>query len=232
MSRSRRQFLSQTAGLGLVIVCGKTAVSAAESGEDLEESPVPAGEDLMREHGVLNRILLIYEAALARLPQAGEDVAEVVHEAGTIVRSFVEDYHAKLEENYIFPVLEKHQRLTDVVAVLREQHDVGRKVTDRILKVTEAPAWRQSENRRSFARACRAFIRMYRPHESREDTEVFPALHHILSAKELAELGERFEEEEERLFGSGGFEKVVARVGKLEARVGINDLRQFTAQLD
>ncbi|HQR66718.1 MAG TPA: twin-arginine translocation signal domain-containing protein [Thermoanaerobaculia bacterium] len=41
-------------------------------------------------------------------------------------------------------------------------------------------------------------------------------------------LGEAFEKEEHRLFGSDGFEKVVAEVAGLESRLGIADLATFT----
>ena len=49
------------------------------------------------------------------------------------------------------------------------------------------------EDRKKAASVIRQFNRMYAPHEAREDTVLFPALHQVLSAKELASLGEQFE---------------------------------------
>ena len=72
---------------------------------------------------------------------------------------------------------------------------------------------------------------MYRPHEAREDTVLFPALHKILSAKQLDDLGEKFEKEEDRLFGDEGFEKNVAKVAAIEKQLGIYDLAQFTPKV-
>jgi hypothetical protein len=40
-----------------------------------------------------------------------------------------------------------------------------------------------------------------RPHEAREDTVLFPALHRLVTPKQLKDLGEQFEKEEDRLFG-------------------------------
>ena len=77
--------------------------------------------------------------------------------------------------------------------------------------------------------ACEAFIRMYRPHAAREDTVLFPALRKILSAKQLDELGDKFEDEENRRFGAEGFEKIVEQVAAIERELGIYDLGQFTA---
>jgi len=79
-----------------------------------------------------------------------------------------------------------------------------------------------------MVRAIRSFIRMYRPHEAREDTVLFPALHKIVSAKKLEELGEKFEKEEDRLFGEEGFEKTVDQVAAIEKQLGIYDLSKFT----
>ena len=75
----------------------------------------------------------------------------------------------------------------------------------------------------------RSFITMYRPHEAREDTVLFPALHQVLSTKQLKDLGEQFEKEEDRLFGDEGFEKTVDQVAAIEKQLGIYDLAQFTA---
>ena len=155
----------------------------------------------MREHGVLNRILLIYEEGLRRL-RAKEDVPpDVFHKPALFVRKFVEDYHEKLEENFIFPEFEKQKKLVELVKVLREQHQAGRRVTDVILRSAVADQFGKEDARKQVVRSCEAFIRMYRPHEAREDTVLFPALHKIVPPKQLKDLGEQFEKEEDRLFG-------------------------------
>jgi hypothetical protein len=69
---------------------------------------------------------------------------------------------------------------------------------------------------------------MYRPHEAREDTVLFPALHQIMTPKQLDALGDKFEEEENRLFGKEGFEKTVDQVAEIEKQLGIYDLAKFT----
>src|SRR5207247_3884358 len=96
--------------------------------KDKPEEGVGAAEDLMREHGVLNRVLLIYEEGLRRLRAKEEVTPEVFHRSATLVRKFVEEYHEKLEENFIFPEFEKQKKLVDLVKVLRDQHQAGRNV--------------------------------------------------------------------------------------------------------
>lgn len=69
---------------------------------------------------------------------------------------------------------------------------------------------------------------MYRPHESREDTILFPAFRKIVSRSEYDSLGEEFEKNEHRLFGSDGFETMVNKVAPIEKQLGIYELSQFT----
>jgi hemerythrin-like domain-containing protein len=69
---------------------------------------------------------------------------------------------------------------------------------------------------------------MYRPHEAREDTVLFPALRQIVSKQEFDALGEDFEDKEHQLFGEDGFEKIVDRIASIEKTLGVYELSQFT----
>ncbi len=231
MASERRHFLTATVALGigsLIPVRGDADDEVQNSNAKKSAEDIGATEDLMREHGVLNRILLIYEEGMRRL-QAKQDVPpEVFHKPALLVRRFVEDYHEKLEENFIFPEFEQKKKLVELVKVLRNQHDAGRCETDVILRTAVPDQFRKEDARKELADSCRAFIRMYRPHEAREDTVLFPALHQIMTPKQLKELGERFEEQEDKLFGEEGFEKTVDQVAAIEKQLGIYDLSQFT----
>jgi hemerythrin-like domain-containing protein len=236
MAEDRRRFLTRTAALsvaGLPLLGGPVLPEGTKADKDKEKKgdEVGAVEDLMREHGVLNRVLLVYEEALRRLG-AREDVPpDVFHKTATLVRKFVEDYHERLEEKFIFPELEKRKKLPELTAVLRKQHQAGRVVTDVILRQAAPARFRTAEGRTELIQATRAFIRMYRPHEAREDTVLFPAVHKIVPAKRLDELGEQFEKEEDRLFGDEGFEKTVDQVAGIEKQLGIYDLNLFTPKV-
>jgi hemerythrin-like domain-containing protein len=225
---SRRGFLQSAAAAGLTVTTTGLAPALADDKKGADEEEVGATEDLMREHGVLNRVLLVYEEGIRRL-RAKEDIPpDVFRATATLVRKFVEDYHERLEENFIFPAFEKHQKHADLVKVLRKQHEAGRGLTDVILREAAPDRFKKDDGRQAIVAACASFIRMYRPHEAREDTVLFPALRKVLPAKEIKELGERFEKEEDKLFGEGGFEKTVEQVAGIEKQLGIYDLDQFT----
>jgi hemerythrin-like domain-containing protein len=229
----RRRFLQALASTTPLVLAGgfprlmeaqdKTSRGPAGPGED-----VSPAEDLMREHGVLRRILLIYTDSARRL-EAGQDVtAEVFTSSAGIVRSFIEDYHEKLEEDFLFPRFRRAKRLVDLVDVLQEQHRAGRRLTEGTIRLAASLAQGRPEGRRSLAETLRQFIRMYEPHAAREDTVLFPALHEILTAAEYDRLGDDFEAKEHELFGAEGFEKMVDRVAAVEKSLGLYDLGQFT----
>jgi hemerythrin-like domain-containing protein len=233
MSIDRRRFLATSTPFSLIAagaapawISGRALAREAPKKEEPEEE-ISAPEDLMREHGALNRILLVYEEVARRI-RAGQPVApDIIHRPAEIARKFVEDYHERLEEQFIFPEFEKHKNLTELVAVLRQQHDAGRRVTDRLLQATQGNNFGDAA-RRAALEACDAYVRMYRPHEAREDTVLFPALYELLGSDRVRELGKLFEEEEQRRLGEGGFAKTVAQIADIEKQLGIYDLAQFT----
>ena len=69
---------------------------------------------------------------------------------------------------------------------------------------------------------------MYAAHAAWEDTELFPVFRALFTEAQLDELGERFEEQEHKLLGGGGFEGSLKEVGDLETALGIHDLAAFT----
>ena len=226
----RREFLKGAAlGAGLLALRAsadeKKPAKPGAAGDDEDVSPA---EDLMREHGVLKRVFLVYREALRRLEGAAELPPEPVAEAADVIRTFIEDYHEKLEEEFLFPRFRKAKKEVGLVDVLQAQHAAGRRLTDATLRLAKGGAPRSVEERRAWADPLAAFVRMYEPHEAREDTILFPAFRRIVSAHEWDALGDDFEKREHQLFGGDGFEKMVDRVASIEKRLGIYDLSQFT----
>ena len=204
------------------------AFALPEKKEEAKAEEISPAEDLMREHGALNRVLLIYDEELRRL-RADQDMdISVLASAADIIRHFVEDYHEKLEEDYLFPRFRKAGKLVGLVDTLLQQHQAGRQLTEQIRALAVTGTIKDPTQRRQLSDALHAFIRMYRPHEAREDTVLFPAFRGIVSLHEYGALGEDFEKKEDELFGEGGFFKVVDQIAELESKLGIYDLRQFT----
>jgi len=194
------------------------------------EEIIPPTEDLMREHGLLNRILIIYEETAHDIERHHRLDRDILKAAVTIVRDFIEQYHEKMEENYIFPLFEKHKKHVRLVKILREQHEAGRIITAQLERLLTREKKLSQRDLQSVARLLRKFIRMYRAHEAREDTVIFSEVRHFISQKDFEKLAEIFEDTEHELFGKDGFEGILKTVQDLERQRGIADLAVFTPQ--
>ncbi len=173
----RRRFLGTVGnvGIGLAVASAVTGISVAQNKKDRKQKEgnsedVGPTEDLMREHGVLNRVLLIYDHFIQRIDQKQDFKPELVKGAAQTIRSFVEDYHERQEEQFLFPRFEKAGVLADLVTVLKSQHQAGCTHTDQIVSFADA---KDASTREKLGHALRQFVRMYRPHEAREDRAGF-----------------------------------------------------------
>src|SRR6185369_11547016 len=248
---TRREFLKfGAAGLGSAIVlssCGSPSSSNTASAnapvvagrddnkeqekKDPQEMEVTAVEDLMREHGILRRALLVYSETALRLRKNAADVSpNALQKTATLFRTFGEEYHEhKLEEAYIFPRINEKGKgdALQYTAILLAQHVRGREITDYIISVTNRP--KLGANASAFAATLEGFVRMYEHHAAIEDTILFPAWKGLLTPAEYDELNDKFEDIEHEQFGKDGFDDAVEQIGAIEAELGMNDLSRFTA---
>lgn len=222
---SRRHFLVQGVRVGILgLSAAPLLMGCNGEGEDKKVSPP---EDLMQEHGLLNRILLIYDKCLTQVDSKVTPNLPAIYSAAGIIRTFVEDYHEKQEEDYLFPRFRKANQLTDLVETLLAQHKAGRAITDQLLQLSKGPLL-DAVDTAKLAHLLSGFNIMYRPHEAREDTILFPAFRKLVSRHEYDSLGEEFEQKEHKKFGKDGFETMLAKVAAIEKELGIYDLNQFT----
>jgi hemerythrin-like domain-containing protein len=225
---SRRSAL--VASLGLVVGGGLLASGCAKEGEEGEED-VSATEDLMREHGVLRRILVVYRELVPVLrSNPGSIDAGAVAAAADLFRNFGEAYHeGQLEERHIFPAVQKAGgEGAGLVSTLLAQHQRGREITAFVRERSGAGKIAAGDAE-PLARALDGFVRMYAAHTAYEDTIVFQAWKKSLSKTQLEEAGEQFEQIERQQFKGDGFDLAVDEIARIEQRLGLHDLARFTA---
>ena len=187
-----------------------------------KEPEVTATEDLMREHGILRRILLVYSESVPKL-RAGEAVDETaLLQAAQLFRRFGEEYHENLlEEKHIFPIVRKMKgEAASYPDILEAQHKRGREITAYVLSGAKGAP---------LAQAMETFVRMYEHHAAREDTIVFPAWKKNFSDKQLDAISDEFEDIEKKMFGHDGFEEAEETISKIEKTLGLAELSKFTA---
>lgn len=229
----RRQILQNLSLAGAAIaVAGALPINAQDAKKKTSKEPeVTATEDLMREHGVIRRALLIYHETvpLLRTKAASVDAA-ALYKTAQLFRRFGEDYHERmLEETHIFPIVRKLSgRAGKYPDVLEAQHRRGREITDYIMGVTK-PGKVATAHAEPLAKVMEGLAEMYEHHAAREDTIVFPAWKGTMTAKQLDEISDKFEEIEHREFGKDGFEDAEKTVDGIEGRLGFSDISRFTA---
>lgn len=241
MDEKRRQLLTgiSLAGAGVLLnACRTNSSGGATNDEKTEPAPgeiapveVTAAEDLMREHGIIRRALLVYQEAAIRLRQdAGSIPPDTLEKAANLVRVFGEDYHEKkIEEVFVFPIVKKSPGTpATYVDILLAQHDRGREITDYVLSLTREDRI-PSNSVEPLARALESFVRMYEHHAAIEDTVVFPVWKAAVGEAELDALAAKFEEIESEHFGGDGFDSALKRMEEIETSLGLSNLEMFTA---
>ena len=238
---TRRQFIrtSTIVSAGLLLAgCRRgtnsqtkpTSESPVKAEENQMGGEVTATEDLMREHGILRRALLVYSAAAVKLRAKPSTIPpDALQKTAKLFRAFGEEYHEKkLEEAFIFPAVKKvggePATYPDILVV---QHDRGREITDYIVSITQGA--KLGSNAEPLAQALEGFVLMYRNHAAREDTIIFPAWKQTMTGKQLDEMNDKFEDIEHEQFGEEGFEDAVEQIRAIENGLGLADIAQFTA---
>ena len=102
----RRSFLHATVKFAAAAAVLPTTLLAQKTTGQEKHEPnydVSINEGLMREHGILKRVFLIYDEVARRIDAKEDFPPQTVIDSAEIIRKFIEDYHQKLEEEHIFP---------------------------------------------------------------------------------------------------------------------------------
>jgi hemerythrin-like domain-containing protein len=227
---TRRAFIRQGGLiLGAAALASAAVLGCAQEPANVE---VSAAEDLMAEHGVLRRLLLLYDEMARRLECCKELAPEVLPQAATLMHGFVQEHHEKVEEEQVFPLFEKAGKHLALVKILRSQHEAGRRITTYLLHQVASP--QSSPNfiqRAQLGAYLHLFTRMYRVHAAREDTVLFPALRAMVPPAQYLALGRTFATQDHDRNGLKSNGGVLAQVVGLEKALGLYDLENVTPRI-
>jgi hemerythrin-like domain-containing protein len=222
---SRRKLLLTGATSLAALSALSEPVTAKASNQDVEATPL---EDLMHEHGVLNRLLLIFDETHRRISQGTDFMSDALKGAAIIMRDYIQAHHEVIEEEFVFPQLVKANKYPDIVATLVDQHKAGRVITKSLINFAELGGSIADNQKAALSGDLKALTRMFRPHEAWEDSVIYPAFRDALGKHKYHEFGEVMERAERERFGEEGLDKVVAQVAEIEKKLGIFNLAQFT----
>jgi hemerythrin-like domain-containing protein len=215
----------------LLLIAGLIVPSIALS-TPAKESVIPLTEDLMREHGILHRLLSIYDKVAEQLGHHTPVRRAIVEEAVTIMKNFIDDYHQKLEEEYLFPQFKKHSSYKTLVKTLEKQHNIGRQLNARIKEIAmHDNIFNKPTYKTHLLALLKAYSSMFRVHTAREDTELFPHARSVMPTYKFNSLSRIFEDREVALFGHDGFTVILGKVIALEKALGIYRLEKANANV-
>jgi hemerythrin-like domain-containing protein len=206
MSRTRRAFFrTGFTAAGIVLV---PAIAKAQA-----KQTVPV-EDLMRDHGILRRALLVCRYCASRLrSNQTKALGKPLHDTAALFAKFGGDYHEKaVEEQLVFPTIMKgREPLSKYPAVLTLQHARSREFLSYLEGITKSGSIPRGDVQR-IARQLDAFESMYHFHTAFEDTVLFPAWKDELSDQAYAEMQQRFVEIERKIIGESGYNDALNKI--------------------
>lgn len=216
------------AGVGIGLAVAPTSASASTAELDAAAKPTPTTEELMVEHGLLKRTILVYREFMRRVAASQPVSRALVLSSTQVIQDFIHGFHEPLEEGYVFPVVQR--TMPQVIADLLVQHARGREQTQIIL--TAAAAGKASvitgAASHAVAEAMDKFVIMYEPHESWEDTQVFPALRAASTGTQIVQLANHFASLQNQQFGPNAFAGMLEKVEASEKALGIYGLSMYT----
>ncbi len=224
MERLNRRGFFAAAGLAGLGTLGLRTAAAGEA-----TSPGAVGEQLMVEHGVVQRLMTVFEECADRL-EAGRDVPPgAIVNAGALIDEFVEAHHEEFEQGHVYPLFGTNPDLAPLIGVLVRQHAVGRRLAGRAIFFAGKGDLTAPPVGKPLARICRGYARMYRAHAAHEDTRLFSHLRGAVSKSRFDELGARLVESRQRHIGAADLGGILERLTEIEGTLGLEELDHFTA---
>lgn len=224
MNSSKRKFLGQILIVGSAAVFPPLRVAMAVS-----EAEITPSEILARGHGIIDRALLLFQVAALRLEKNEALPTGGLRSLIQLSQKFFHQYHEPLEELYVFPVLDGDAELRPLIKTLQVQHNDGRRISSLLEDAYHLPAEKTKVQNLESAASIRAFVRMYEAHAAFEDTAVFPALEHRLTAVAYRSLSKKFAKKESEVFGHHhAFSSTLKELSSLEIAFGSADLASYS----
>lgn len=237
-SYSRRRIVTGAGvAAGTALVLGQSAwaaendTSATPSGRNaMPKDAMTPMEDLTSQHALVGRILLVYQMSASKDAGMTPPSPKVLATAAGMIRSAVDEYHVRIEEDYLFPLFEKSGQTANLVSTLRQQHAAGKRLNDTILQMASASTG--SAGAEALAPHLLAYSRMIQAHTAYEETLLYPQIRSTLSDTDYDRLQRTMQEMSSKKLGPEGFAGMLAKVAELEKSAGITGLAQFTPKTE
>ena len=177
-------------------------------------------EDLMNEHRVIERMLVVVSRAADRLNEGREVGSEVFVGAADFFKNFADRCHHGKEEKLLFKKMMERGVSGEVgpIAVMLREHEDGRA---HVRKIAELSARKLDERSRTeLIKHAKAYVDLLGQHIQKEDNILYPMANQILTSEDQKELEKGFDEVEEKIMGPGVHERYHHMIEEWEEKLG------------
>ncbi len=182
--------------------------SAQSDKVKMHHQPTPVVEDLFQEHGVLRRLLVLFD----RFVTIRSVDPRVLIPATTLFAEFGADYHAKTEEKMIFPIFAKSAACH--VQEFKREHKTATAMVKAIA------SFAKYGHMNDLCHTIPAFTELYHSHSAREDLIIFAKLRTKLGDRRLHTLSVEVEEFKADILGENAFAEAVKMLNDIEMTYG------------
>ena len=172
-------------------------------------------EDLQNEHQEILSGLQILDTIAKRLERRLDVQRRDIHDFIGFLKEFADKCHHGKEEGILFPALTK-AGITEKegpIEVMLSEHAKGREL---IKEMDSAVSGKEDHER--FTHAAREYSNLLQAHIVKENTILFPTAESALTALQLDQLYDAFEQHEQKVIGTGRHEELHAMLKRLRQK--------------
>ncbi|MFY9606532.1 MAG: hemerythrin domain-containing protein [Thermoplasmata archaeon] len=175
-------------------------------------------DELMNEHRVIERMLVVVSNACDRLENGQEVEQELFVGAADFFKNFADKCHHGKEEKLLFVKMQERGVSGEVgpIAVMLREHQDGR---GHVRKIAELSATKMTQKTKDgLVRVGRAYVDLLSKHIQKEDNILYPMANQILTKEDQEELAKGFEKVEENVMGPGVHERYYHMIDEWEKK--------------
>lgn len=175
-------------------------------------------EELVEEHKLILRMILVLESAVDKSESTGIVDTEIFEQVADFIRNFADKYHHAKEEDILFKKMVAHgmpEKDSPIEAMLT-QHEQGRSFVRGMLEATEELKSGDETSSKEIITNAKGYIELLREHIEKENDVLYPLAERILPDKIQYELQNEFQLANEKKGGVNTFQKFRKLVEILE----------------
>ncbi len=171
-------------------------------------------QELMNEHRVIEKMLVVLAKGCERLDKGNEVDQQMFKDAVDFFRTFADKCHHTKEEKLLFEKMMERGVSGEVgpIAVMMREHQDGRAHVKKLAGLTEDGL----ENRKGIIRTGRAYVDLLSKHIQKEDNVLYPLANQVLETEDQEELEKGFEAVEKEVMGPGVHERYQSMIERWE----------------